>query len=215
MLHKDITVGEECSHPPGYVQATDPGAVGAHRVWVDTSGGTGAYVWKIRKADDSGWEELAAVSPALASSTVSGTVKTDADEADPLVYLAATIDTMLANMAETNQAQTWTKPQRGAFVTLTSAANLIATDLSLSDNFKITLGENNTLSAPTNAVEGQSGVIVFTQDGTGSRTMAYDSFWDFTGSAPALSTAAGAVDVLSYFVLPGATRARVQLSKET
>jgi hypothetical protein len=104
--------------------------------------------------------------------------------------------------------------RRPSISTLTSASNLIAVDLSLNDNFKITLGENNTLSAPTNAVEGMSGVITFIQDGTGGRTMAYDSFWDFAGSTPALSTAAGAIDHLSYYVEPGASRARVQLSKE-
>lgn len=119
-----------------------------------------------------------------------------------------------ATTAYTDVAQTFTKPQRGAIATLVSAANLIAVDLALSDNFKITLAQNNTLSAPTNVVEGQSGVITFTQDGTGSRTMAYNAFWDFAGAAPALSTVANAIDHLSYYVEPGAARARVQLSKE-
>lgn len=56
-LHKNIPVGAECAHPPGFVQATDPGAVGAHKVWVDTS--TTPYTWKIRNADDTDWATIA------------------------------------------------------------------------------------------------------------------------------------------------------------
>ncbi len=58
MLHKDIPVGADSSHPPGYVQSGDPGAVGAYKVWVDTSGGTGAWAIKVRNAADSGWETV-------------------------------------------------------------------------------------------------------------------------------------------------------------
>jgi len=39
-----------------------------------------------------------------------------------------------------------------------------------------------------------------TQDGTGSRTLAYGSYWKFPGgSAPTLTTSASAVDVIGYF----------------
>jgi len=44
-------------HVPGYVQSSDPGAVGAGKMWIDTSGGTGNWVNKIRNATDTGWEE--------------------------------------------------------------------------------------------------------------------------------------------------------------
>jgi hypothetical protein len=43
-------------HSPGYVQSTDPGAVGAGILWVDTSEGTGKWVVKIRNDEDDGWE---------------------------------------------------------------------------------------------------------------------------------------------------------------
>jgi hypothetical protein len=46
-------------HVPGYRQDSDPGAVGAGRYWVDSSGGTGAWILKVRNAADSGWEEVA------------------------------------------------------------------------------------------------------------------------------------------------------------
>jgi hypothetical protein len=46
-------------HVPGYRQDSDPGAVGAGKYWVDSSGGTGAWTLKVRNAADSGWEEIA------------------------------------------------------------------------------------------------------------------------------------------------------------
>ncbi len=99
-----------------------------------------------------------------------------------------------------NTVNNWTKSQAGAITTLTDAAT-IAVDLSLSNNFKVTLAGNRTLGNPTNIVAGQSGVIAVTQDATGSRTLAYSSYYKFAGgTAPALSTAANSVDYLSYYV---------------
>jgi hypothetical protein len=77
-------------------------------------------------------------------------------------------------------------------------------DLSTGINFTLAMGGNYTLAAPTNAKEGQSGNILITQDGTGSRTLAYNAiFKPVGGSAPVLSTAANARDCLFYEVLPG------------
>lgn len=83
---------------------------------------------------------------------------------------------------------------------LTDAAT-IAVDASASCNFSVTLGGNRTLGNPTNLVAGQSGSIFITQDGTGSRTLAYSSYWKFPGgTAPTLSTAASATDRIDYIV---------------
>ena len=83
---------------------------------------------------------------------------------------------------------------------LTDAAT-IAVDMSVGNNFSVTLGGNRTLGNPTNLTAGQSGVIFITQDGTGSRTLAYSSYWDFPSqTAPTLTTTANAVDVLVYTV---------------
>lgn len=102
--------------------------------------------------------------------------------------------------AKLDVVQSFTKAQRGTVVALTDASS-IATDLSLGNNFSVTLGGNRTLANPTNTTAGQSGVIVITQDGTGSRTLAYGSNWKFpTGTAPTLTTTAAAVDVLCYYV---------------
>jgi hypothetical protein len=83
---------------------------------------------------------------------------------------------------------------------LTDAAT-IAVDMSVGNNFSVTLGGNRTLGNPTNLTAGQSGVIFITQDGTGSRTLAYSSYWDFPSqTAPTLTTTANAIDVLVYTV---------------
>ena len=46
-------------HAPGYVQGTDPGAVGTGILWIDTSGGTGLWVVRVRNATNTGWEVVA------------------------------------------------------------------------------------------------------------------------------------------------------------
>ena len=56
VLHSTIVDGK--LHTIGFVQSGDPGAVGASIAWVDTSGGIGAWVLKIRNASDTGWESV-------------------------------------------------------------------------------------------------------------------------------------------------------------
>ena len=82
--------------------------------------------------------------------------------------------------------------------TLTDAAS-ITVDFALGNNFLVTIGGNRTLAAPTNAVAGQTGQIYVIQDGTGSRTLSYNSVYQFvSGAAPTLSTGASDVDILVY-----------------
>ena len=82
--------------------------------------------------------------------------------------------------------------------TLTDATS-IAVDFALGNNFVVTLGGNRTLAAPTNAVAGQSGQIHIIQDSTGSRTLAYNSVYQFvSGATPTLSTGASDVDILLF-----------------
>ena len=82
--------------------------------------------------------------------------------------------------------------------TLTDAAS-IAVDFALGNNFLVTIGGNRTLAAPTNAVAGQTGNIYLIQDGTGSRTLSYNTAYQFVSAAvPTLSTGAGDVDMLIY-----------------
>ncbi len=102
--------------------------------------------------------------------------------------------------ARLDAVQTFTVAQRGAITALTDGAT-ITPDFAAANNFSVTLGGNRTLANPTNLTAGQSGVIVITQDGTGSRTLAYGSYFKFPiGTAPTLTTTASAVDVLVYYV---------------
>jgi len=97
-------------------------------------------------------------------------------------------------------AQSFTAAQRGSITSLTDGAT-ITPDFAAANNFSLTIGGNRTLANPTNLTAGQSGVIVITQDGTGSRTLAYGSYFKFaSGTAPSLTTTASAVDVLAYYV---------------
>jgi hypothetical protein len=103
-------------------------------------------------------------------------------------------------IAKTDAAQSFTAAQRGAISALTDGSS-ITPDFALANNFSLTIGGNRTLANPSNLTAGQSGVIVITQDGTGSRTLAYGSYWKFAnGTAPSLTTTASAVDVLCYYV---------------
>jgi hypothetical protein len=114
-----------------------------------------------------------------------------------------------ADTAKTDAAQTFTAAQRGGYVALTDGAT-IAINLALANNFYVNLGGNRTLGAPTNVVAGQSGVILVIQDGTGSRTLAYNSVFKFPGgTAPTLTTTANAVDLLAYHV-EGASRIAIR-----
>jgi hypothetical protein len=106
-------------------------------------------------------------------------------------YLANTADRALST------DQVWAS---GALTALTDAAT-VAVDMSLGINFSVTLGGNRTLGNPTNTKVGQTGAIVVTQDGTGSRTLGYGSNWEAAGASfPVLTTTASAKDIIFYWV---------------
>jgi hypothetical protein len=106
----------------------------------------------------------------------------------------------ITNVAATNAAQSFSAAQRGTVMALTDGAT-ITPDFAAGNNFSVTLGGNRTLANPSNLTAGQSGTIVITQDGTGSRTLAYGSNWKSPGgTAPTLTTTASAVDVIAYYV---------------
>lgn len=97
-------------------------------------------------------------------------------------------------------AKTFKAGQRSEITALSDGAT-INWDMDDSNNFSVTLGGNRTLANPSNTTAGQTGVIIITQDGTGSRTLSYGANFKFEGgTAPVLSTAAGAVDLLIYTV---------------
>lgn len=115
-----------------------------------------------------------------------------ADEADTIAGLMAMTEGV--NFSATAQAS-------AAISTLTDGST-ITVDLTSGIHHSVTLGGNRTLSATNSgSAIGQSGSIFITQDGTGSRTLSYNSAYKFAGgTAPTLSTAANAIDRLDYIV---------------
>jgi hypothetical protein len=114
--------------------------------------------------------------------------------------IGSTVQGYDADTAKTDTAQTFTAGQRGEITTLTSGST-VTPDFADSNNFTLTLGTNVTLANPSNLAAGQSGSIFLVQDGTGSRTITFGSYWDFAGgTAPTISTAANSVDRLDYIV---------------
>ena len=90
-------------------------------------------------------------------------------------------------------------------VTVTDAA-CISVNMALGNNFLVTLAGNRTLKKPANCTVGQGGNIYLVQDGTGSRTLGYNTAWQFvSATVPTLSTGAADVDMLVYNARSSAT----------
>ena len=114
--------------------------------------------------------------------------------------IGSTVQGFDADTAKTDVAQTFTASQRGEITTLTSGST-VTPDFAASNNFTLTLDQSLTFDNPTNCTAGQSGSIFLVQDGTGSRTITWGSYFDWAGgTAPELSTAAASVDRLDYIV---------------
>lgn len=95
-------------------------------------------------------------------------------------------------------AQEFTKTQNFNATTLTDQGT-ITWDASANQVTSVTLTNNRTLAAATNQVDGGVYVLSVVQDGTGSRTLSFNSNYKFTGgSAPTLTTGANARDVIVF-----------------
>jgi len=78
-----------------------------------------------------------------------------------------------------------------------STASTVTLDLATANRFEIELDQSLTIGNPSNAVAGQSIMIILRQDATGSRLVSWGSNWKFPdGTAPTLSTDPGAIDVI-------------------
>lgn len=94
-------------------------------------------------------------------------------------------------------------------VALTDATSIV-TDASLGSSFSVTLAGNRTLANPTNLTVGRTYRWEITQDGTGSRTLAYGALFTFSGSST-LTTTAAALDIITAYY--DGTKLRCVLSK--
>ena len=124
------------------------------------------------------------------------------DSADSLlVGSGSTVGTTPAITIDQNQTVTFSKSAVGATLTDTSNSGNVTLDFQASQNFVLTLTGNVTFDNPSTEAVGQSGIMVFIQDGTGSRTLSLGTDYETAGgSGITLSTAASAVDVVPYFV---------------
>jgi len=85
-----------------------------------------------------------------------------------------------------------------AEATLTDGAT-VTWNASTQQVCKLTLGGNRTLSAPTNGATGQFISIAVIQDATGSRTLTWNSAYEFTGdTAPTLTTTVSKADLFVF-----------------
>jgi len=98
-----------------------------------------------------------------------------------------------ANQAVQFNGQAWS-----VTTNLTGDAANIATNCNDGNTFDMTLGASSgQLALPTNMQDGATYVWIIRQDGTGGRTLTFDLAFIFPGgTAPALSSAAGEVDLL-------------------
>lgn len=137
-------------------------------------------------------------SGAFDASGAAGTAQTNAQA---FATSAVGTETARAEAAEAllvpKSGATMTGELSPAVVALTFASS-IAVNAALGNVFAVTLtASTGTLANPTNPVDGQPIRVRVIQDGTGGRTLAYGTAWDFgAAGAPTLSTAANAIDYL-------------------
>ena len=92
----------------------------------------------------------------------------------------------------------------GTETNATASGNLTL-DFSANQNFILTLTGNLTLDNPTTEIVGQSGFIVFIQDGTGGRTVSLDTDYETVGAGGlTLSSAASTTDIVPYVTMADA-----------
>jgi hypothetical protein len=148
-------------------------------------------------ADDSGNEYLKFVKTASAVNEISITNSATGNSPD----LSVTGSDTNIGLSITTKGTGLIKFNDGAYfpeATLTDGAT-ITWDVSTAPVAKVTLGGNRTLSAPTNGVAGQFIALTVIQDGTGSRTLTFNSAYEFTAdTAPTLTTTASKADLFVF-----------------
>jgi len=148
-------------------------------------------------ADDSGNEYIKFVKTASAVNEISITNSATGNSPD----LSVTGGDTNIGLSITTKGTGLIKFNDGAYfpeATLTDGAT-VTWDASTAPVCKLTLGGNRTLSAPTNGATGQFISIAVIQDATGSRTLTWNSAYEFTGdTAPTLTTTVSKADVFVF-----------------
>jgi len=84
-------------------------------------------------------------------------------------------------------------------VDLGSTGGNITLNMANGSIFAMTATSSISNIALSNAGVGASGTLIITQDGTGGKTLTTTSAWKFAGASKTLSTAANAIDIISFF----------------
>ena len=124
------------------------------------------------------------------------------DSADDLVIgLGSALGTTPAISIDENLVSTFGAAARGKTLTAGSQSGSVTLDFNANQNFVLTATGNVALANPSTEAVGQSGIIVFIQDGTGNRTLSTGTDYETPGAAAlTISTAANSIDVIPYFV---------------
>ena len=112
--------------------------------------------------------------------------------------IGSTVQGYDADTSKTDVATEWTAAQNFNSTTLTFDATQ-DWDLSTNQVCQLTLTNNTTFDAPTNIQDGGFYSITLIQDGTGSRTAAWNAVFKWAGgTAPTLTTTASAKDIFVF-----------------
>jgi hypothetical protein len=148
-------------------------------------------------ADDSGNEYIKFVKIASAVNEISITNSATGNSPD----LSVTGGDTNIGLSITTKGTGLIKLNDGAYfpeATLTDGTT-VTWDASTAPVCKLTLGGNRTLSAPTNGATGQFISIAVIQDATGSRTLTWNSVYEFTAdTAPTLTTTVSKADLFVF-----------------
>lgn len=118
--------------------------------------------------------------------------------------IGTTVQAYDADTAKLDVAQTFTAQQTPMNGALTDGATIDWNGNTNGQVVTVTLADNRTMNAPSNIRQYAMYVIRVTQDGTGSRVLAWNAAYKFgTAAAPTLTTTANKVDVLMF--IGGAT----------
>jgi hypothetical protein len=193
-----------------------------------SANGLGSTYMNNIEIDDDHWNALAAVdqpegltttSNVTFASTINSNLTADeliaADSSKKIVSLpvstypskteiayvkgvTSAIQTQLDAKSALATVNTFTKAQTVTPATLTSSANSVAIDASLSNIFVHDLTENTTLASPSNLVDGTTYNFIIKQHASSSYTVAYNSTFKFPdGIAPVMPTTASGVMMIS------------------
>jgi hypothetical protein len=192
----------------GSAQVTTLGTIGTgvwqgtaiNATYLDGQSGTNTGDEAVASTTVSGTSELATDAETITGSDTGRTVTPANLQAKLTDAIGTSIQAYDSDTTKNDANNTFTLAQRGSITTLADGAN-ISSDMNNNNYFTVTLAGNRILDNPSNPTAGQSGSIFVIQDGSGSRTLSYGSYWDWpAGAAPTLTTTANMIDRIDYVV---------------